>query len=224
MAFSSLLGRRLDGFLNIRRELLQRILHLLFAPLFLIRLLDPRDFLAEGSHFLRQGLYFRVVGVNLIFRNQRLVVIYIAPESRNGLEVIQARDGIEFMIVAARAVNREALEALDGRAHHVVHVVVAVRRVIRFAEANSRTYAVIRGRNQAVGSRLVQLIASQLLDDELVVGLVFVEGLDDVVAIAPGILYRDIEFEARAIRVAYDIQPVAPPALAIIRRREQLVD
>ena len=66
-------------------------------------------------------------------------------------------------------------------------------------------------------------VAGELLPDEPVVGLVFVERLNDVVAIAPGVPVDDVVVHAVAVGVAGHIQPVAPPAFAVARRSEQAV-
>jgi hypothetical protein len=52
-----------------------------------------------------------------------------------------------------------------------------------------------------------------LLGDEAVVGLVFVEGTDHPVAIPRGIQKRCIPHAAHAVGVANDIEPVPRPAL-----------
>ena len=57
-----------------------------------------------------------------------------------------------------------------------------------------------------------------------VVGLVAVEGADDVVAIAPGVGAVRVVLEAVGVGVADDVEPVAAPALAVVRRGEQAVD
>ena len=70
----------------------------------------------------------------------------------------------------------------------------------------------------------IQLVARDLLLDEAVVGLVLVERLDHVIAIAPDVGPRLIALEAFAIGVARQVQPVPRPALAVVRRGEQAVD
>jgi hypothetical protein len=57
-------------------------------------------------------------------------------------------------------------------------------------------------------------VARDLLFEELVIGFVVVEGLDDVVAVTPGIGVGDIDFFAAAFPVTSDVKPVAGPALA----------
>src|SRR6202035_2849518 len=87
-----------------------------------------------------------------------------------------------------------------------------------------RTNPIKRCCSQAVIGGMIQLIASQLLDDELIVWLVLVEGLDHVIAITPGVLYGEVVLKAGTVGVASHIQPVAAPPLAVMRRGEQLLD
>src|SRR5262249_44399465 len=68
------------------------------------------------------------------------------------------------------------------------------------------------------------LVAGDLLLHETIVGLVLIEAADDVVAIAPGVGPRLVSFKALAFGEAGEIEPVAPPSLAVARRGEQTVD
>ena len=77
---------------------------------------------------------------------------------------------------------------------------------------------------RASGTVGPQFVAGDLLLDEAVVGLVRVEGLDHVIAVAPGIRAGFIGLEALAVGVAGEVEPVAAPALAVLRRGEQAVD
>ncbi len=76
----------------------------------------------------------------------------------------------------------------------------------------------------AVVALAVHLVAGDLFGEEHVVGLVGVERLDDVVAIAPGVGAVDVVLEAGRVGVAGDVEPVPAVALAVVRRRQQRVD
>ena len=65
---------------------------------------------------------------------------------------------------------------------------------------------------------------ASLLADELVVGLVVVERVDDVVAIPPGVGVSEVLVHAVGVGVAGHVEPVPAPALAVVRRGEQPVD
>src|SRR5262249_54643043 len=72
---------------------------------------------------------------------------------------------------------------------------------------------------------VAQLVAGQLLRQEAVIRQVVVEGLDNVIAVAPGLWPWAIRREvAVRVGVAGDIEPVAPPALAVGGRGEQAID
>ena len=80
-------------------------------------------------------------------------------------------------------------------------------------------------RLRALARRPGEFIASQLLGDELVERLVGVQRPDDAVAIFVGVAARRIRVAvAIGIGVARDIEPVAAPALTVIRRVEQPID
>ena len=68
-----------------------------------------------------------------------------------------------------------------------------------------------------------QQVAGDLLDDELVVGQVAVERVDDPVAIEPDAA-RLVLLEAVGVGVAGGVEPVPAPALAVVRRGEQPLD
>ena len=64
-------------------------------------------------------------------------------------------------------------------------------------------------------------VAGDLLAEKFVVGLVGVERVDDVIAIAPGGRHGIVGGLARRVRVTHEVEPVPSPALAVMRRGEQ---
>ena len=68
------------------------------------------------------------------------------------------------------------------------------------------------------------LVAGELEPDELVVGHVAVQGLDDPVAIPPGVGPGLVELEAVGVGVARQVEPVLRPALAVVRAGQQTID
>ena len=60
--------------------------------------------------------------------------------------------------------------------------------------------------------------------NKLVVWLVVVERLDNVVAVAPRVVAVTVVFKSAGIGVANRVEPVAAPALPVMRRRQQLFD
>ena len=86
------------------------------------------------------------------------------------------------------------------------------------------TQAVITRGDQAFGRYLFQFIAGQLLADELVVGLVFVQRADDVIAITPDIGFGAVALETVAFGIPYQVEPVAGPVLAVMGRGEEPIN
>src|SRR5258708_3768617 len=127
----------------------------------------------------------RFVGGYLIGRRQRMIVIDIREEHGHEAVVIGLQDRIELVIVAARASHREAEKGARSSADRIIEVNVAVLRIILLAEADRGADAIEAGGDEGVIAAVVQLIAGYLLADEAVVGLILVQGADDVIAIAP---------------------------------------
>ncbi len=71
---------------------------------------------------------------------------------------------------------------------------------------------------------LRQQIAGKLLDGEFVERHVAIEGFDHPLAVAPGPGTRAVFFIAVAIGIAREVEPVARPLLAVMRRIEQAID
>ena len=87
---------------------------------------------------------------------------------------------------------------------------------------NHRVAQVARG-HDVVLRRAGQLIAGDLFDHELVVGQIFIQRVDDPIAVGPGEA-RLVFLEAIGVGVARGIKPVAAPALPIMRRGQQPLD
>ena len=128
------------------------------------------------------------------------------------------------MVVAARAVDRQPQEAPSGRGNEIVQILVPPLRVVLLAKGHPRAGAQEAGRNQGFLGLPFELVAGDLLLQERVVGFVLIERADHVVAIAPGVGAVVVLLEAARIGVPGDIQPVAAPSLAVVRRGEQRVN
>src|SRR6185312_13778772 len=101
--------------------------------------------------------------------------------------VIALRNRIELVIVAARALDREAEQAAAGRRDQIVEVLVAAFRVVLLAERDARSRAQEAGRDERLVAPGLELVAGELFLEELVVRLVLVERANHVVAIAPSV-------------------------------------
>src|SRR5215467_15243219 len=89
---------------------------------------------------------------------------------------------------------------------------------------NAGTQAQEAGGDQAVIGPVGNLVAGDLFLYKSVVGLVVIEGLDDVVSISKEVRLVRVVLIAARVCIACCIQPVAAPSLAVVRRREQPVD
>ena len=74
-----------------------------------------------------------------------------------------------------------------------------------------------------MSGRVFEQVAGKVLDDELIVGHVVIEGADHVIAIAEGVQDLVVEFVSRRLGVPDQVQPVARPALAVMGAGEQPV-
>ena len=151
----------------------------------------------------------------------------------HGLEgvVLRLGDGVELVVVAARAVDREALEGAEHVRHDVITVEVAGLLLVDGAFAEFDVTDVVPGTcgehpcgDDRARVILVEHVACELLCDEVGVGFVLVERADHPVPVRPGVRARLVLVVAVGVGVVDDIKPVPRPALAVARRREQAVD
>jgi len=68
------------------------------------------------------------------------------------------------------------------------------------------------------------LVASELLEQEAVIGFVIVEGANDVIAVTPGIVAVRVVLETIGLGKADNVEPVLAPVLPIVRIGEQALD
>src|SRR5262245_64425019 len=145
-----------------------------------------------------------------------MVIIYIAEDHRHRPVVIHSRNRIELVIVTAGTVDRKPHEALKSGADHIVQVFIPVVRIIFLPVTNPRPDSIIGSGDQTIVVSIIEFITGKLLDNETVIGLVLVKGLDDIIPVAPGIGDIKIVLIAGAIGITYDIQPEPAPPLAIM--------
>src|SRR5204863_5583416 len=100
-----------------------------------------------------------------------VAVVLHAVKEREQLVIVALRKRVELVVVAAGTVDGQAEKRLAGRGENVVQaVVIGEQRIGRLVVP--QTEAVIAGRDDGVGGDLIQLVAGELLADELIVGLV----------------------------------------------------
>ncbi len=68
-----------------------------------------------------------------------------------------------------------------------------------------------------------QQVARDLLDGELIEGHVAIHGVDDPIAIAPGVRTQAVAEETVAVGIACHVQPVPSPAFPEIGRGEKSI-
>ena len=131
------------------------------------------------------------------------------------------------MVVAAGAAESQAQKSPADRIDLLVDDVhLHLHRVI--LGQHFRAEGQEAGRDQAlmafgIAGRVGQQVAGDLLADELVVGLVDVEGVNHVVAIAIGVDVRQVFILPVGIGIAGHVEPMPAPPLAILRSGQQSI-
>ena len=126
------------------------------------------------------------------------------------------------MVMAARAANRHTQKGAARRAHHVLQLVSSLGcRQYRIRALD----LVPRAAHQKPRRRIfTEQIAGELLDDEAVIWLVLVKGINDIIAITPGVRARLVHLKAMRFGEAHHVQPMARPPFAILRGGQQAFD
>ena len=146
-----------------------------------------------------------------------------AVEERQQRVVVGLRDRVEFVVVTNRTLGRQS-------EHHGAHRVGAVDTVPREDFVVDRPVFVggdvqpveSRGDAVAVGGA-GQQVAGELPGDELVVGQVVVDRVDDPVAVGPHLAVI-IQVQSVGVGVADQVQPVPTDVLSELRCIEKFVD
>ena len=144
--------------------------------------------------------------------------------------IVLGRDRVELVVVAAGAGDRQAEERLR---QHVDLVVDATHPLL--AHVHRRVRPLAQEEESGAEDRLVRAVggvppgvfhevARDVLDDEAVIGHVGVERPDDVIAIGVGADDVVVELVPGRLGVPHQVEPVPPPALAVVGRREQAID
>ena len=169
---------------------------------------------------------------NLVPLRDHLVVVHrVRTLEDAGQRVVVARgDGIEFMVVAAGASKRHAHEGASQRVelfvddvHLHLPPVILGEHFGPNAEETGGNVARVPCRFRFVSERLQQ-VAGNLFPDKLVVRLVLVERINDIVAVAECVDVGEVFVEAIAVGIAGDVEPVATPFFAVMRRGQKPID
>ena len=141
--------------------------------------------------------------------------------------VVFDADGIELVVMAAGATHRHAEEGPADLDELGVDMVRLHLGFVRVDDLDVADHQEARG-DELLGALFHgsgrQEVAGELFLDEQVERFVLVEGLDEVVAVTPGMLGEDVVRGADHVGIPREIEPVAGPAFAVSRRGEQAVD
>ena len=171
-----------------------------------------------GLHLVAQAARLHLVG-RRVRHPLRLVVVV---EKREDAEVFFLRDGVELVIVALGARNAQAEERLADGVDPVEHRVHAELFRIDAALFVQHRHAEEARGHDLILRRVRQQVAGELLPHEAIVRHVVVEGLHHPIAVHPD-LPRFVLLVAVRVGVAGGVEPDAGPALAVVRRGEQLL-
>ena len=145
-----------------------------------------------------------------------------AREDRLQRVVVLLRDRIKLVRVAACTVRRGAGEGRHRLRHQVITVeVFEVRRCCLIRAVVKHTRAEKSERSDETRLLGKQTVGGELLAHEPRPRLVVVQRLDDIVAIPPRMIPRQIVTTPMRLREMNRIQPVSRPSLAMARRSEQ---
>ena len=157
-------------------------------------------------------------------RGERVIVTEPCRREER-LEAVEVglADRVELVVMAPRTADRQAQEDQPGRLGDVVERILAAQALV--IEVDHVGIAAIEPRGDEC-RRITgpELVARKLQADERVIRQVAIEGLDDPVAIAPGVGPGLVEFEAVGLGEPRQVEPVLPPALAVMRARQQTID
>ena len=118
------------------------------------------------------------------------------------------------MVVASSAADGHTEHHLSCCRNDVVKIVVSGKFPIGGSSVPNTEF-VIAGRNDGLCRRSSQFIACQLLLDELMIGFIFVEGVNDVIAVSPDIGLVRVALIAVGLCIPNKVKPMPSPLFAI---------
>ena len=174
--------------------------------------------------FLDQGSESRFQGAVWIEAGD---VLSGGPQEGTQAVVIAGGDGVELVVVAARAGHGQAQESLRKDVHLVVDPIGLILqgidrgmgRLMQVPETGCQHRFIETDPRMTSGVR--KEIARDVFLDEQVVGHVRVEGADEVVAVAPGMGDGVVLLMAIGVSEAHQIHPVTGPSFAEPRGGQQ---
>ena len=131
--------------------------------------------------------------------------------------------------MAAGTGNGQALKCFRRHINDIINAVRLINARINRAVLSFPKCEICRPNHRLiepvarVTPGLLENIPGKVLQDELVIGDIFVECPDEVVTVLPRSLNREIEFVTFRFRVSDEVHPVACPAFSVCSRSEQTV-
>jgi len=164
-----------------------------------------------GPHPLLLGSVNGNIGfVRVIQEGKELVVFFMG-------------NGIIFVGVALGTLDGQAEDTLADRVHPVEHRFHTELFGIDTSFFVDHGIAEEAGRDDLILGCIRHHVAGDLVDNELVVGEVAIEGVDDPVAIEPD-LSRLVFLVSIGVGITSGVEPESSPALAVVGGGEEPVD
>ncbi len=173
------------------------------------------------------ALFFETIAVGGVGPHDGLVsgdcVIPDTVEEGHEAVVVLLGEWILFVIVATGTSEAHPEEGFSGDLHDVGEHIVFCERGVCGTDVALHDAKEPRG-----GDGLTrwgdQLVACNLFRDEARVGDVVVEGVDEVIAEAPNVVFVSVVLESFCFCVANNVHPVARPFLAVVGTCEEAFD
>src|SRR5262245_1084943 len=170
-----------------------------------------------------------MLGLLLSRGNIEVLGLGCGKEGFEGI-IIPLGDGIELMVVAESAVERQTQESKADGASHLGKYFLANHLGVQVAADQMNLTAAMKTRGDqklflplAAFGRC-QNVPADLLGHEAVERQVSVEGTRHIVAVAPGMRAGPVNLVTIGFGITNDIQPVLSPALAVMWGRKKSLD
>ena len=176
----------------------------------------------RGELFLRGG----TLRDPLVILRATQAPVAVVQSGENCLHtiIVTLENGIELMIVTARAADGEPEQPLAHGADHFIEFILP-RRAHRFLIPSDLSGQICRPGNQKPQRRIrAGDVARQLIADKFVVRQIGIERVDDPIAVMPRVGALAVGFKSHRLRPANDIEPMLRPTLTIARRGQQRID
>ena len=156
-----------------------------------------------------------------------LLAVIDAVQCSNELVIFAGGNRIELVIVAARTVDRQPEKRLSHRARDFFQLFMPRCGLHGCALAEHgivcASHQKTHGRRAIVRVRR-ENVAGQLHPRKPVIGHIIIERPNDPISIVPRRLTRRVVFVSATLAKTGNVQPMSSPALAIMSRRQQVIN